>query len=67
MSPDVTLYLSCFLTVVTLFLLGAVNGRIVGQKMWKSGTSMAINGTAKAACGWIIGYLLQLTGIQSIG
>ncbi|KAL4094629.1 hypothetical protein PRIC1_010287 [Phytophthora ramorum] len=67
MSPDTTLYLSCFLTVVTLFLLGAVKGKFVGQKMWKSGGSMAINGTIAAACGWVIGYLLQLTGIQNIG
>ncbi|ETI31481.1 hypothetical protein F442_21389 [Phytophthora nicotianae P10297] len=67
MSPEATLYLSCFLTVVTLFLLGAVKGKFVGQKMWKSGASMAINGTIAAACGWIIGYLLQLTGIQNIG
>ncbi|EEY56098.1 uncharacterized protein PITG_08874 [Phytophthora infestans T30-4] len=67
MSPEATLYLSCFLTVVTLFLLGAVKGKFVGQEMWKSGGSMAINGTIAAACGWVIGYLLQLTGIQNIG
>uniref|UniRef100_A0AAV1UPN2 Uncharacterized protein n=1 Tax=Peronospora matthiolae TaxID=2874970 RepID=A0AAV1UPN2_9STRA len=67
MSPTTTLYLSCFLTVVTLFLLGAVKGRFVGQKMWRAGGSMAINGTIAAACGWVIGYLLQLTGIQNVG
>ncbi|KAL7683651.1 putative Ccc1 family protein [Plasmopara halstedii] len=67
MNPNTALYLSCFLTVVTLFLLGAVKGRFVGQKMWKAGGSMAINGSVAAACGWIIGYLLQLTGIQNIG
>uniref|UniRef100_A0AAV1UPW5 Uncharacterized protein n=1 Tax=Peronospora matthiolae TaxID=2874970 RepID=A0AAV1UPW5_9STRA len=49
MSPTTTLYLSCFLTVVTLFLLGAVKGRFVGQKMWRAGGSMAINGTIAAA------------------
>ncbi|TDH66198.1 uncharacterized protein CCR75_006195 [Bremia lactucae] len=67
MSPKTALYLSCFLTVITLFLLGAVKGKFVGQKMWKAGGSMAINGTIAAACGWVIGYLLQLTGIQNIG
>ncbi|KAG7396327.1 hypothetical protein PHYBOEH_002462 [Phytophthora boehmeriae] len=67
MSADATLYTSCFLTVVTLFLLGAVKGSFVGQKWWASGTSMAINGSIAAACGWVIGYLLQLTGIQNIG
>ncbi|CAH0482762.1 unnamed protein product [Peronospora belbahrii] len=67
LNPSTTLYLSCFLTVVTLFLLGAVKGKFVGQKMWKAGGSMAINGTIAAACGWVIGYLLQLTGIQNIG
>ncbi|CAI5728691.1 hypothetical protein KXD40_007352 [Peronospora effusa] len=67
MSQHTTLYLSCFLTVVTLFLLGAVKGKFVGQKMWRAGGSMAINGTIAAACGWVIGYLLQLTGVQNIG
>ncbi|CAI5746801.1 unnamed protein product [Peronospora destructor] len=67
MSSHVTLYLSCFLTVVTLFLLGAVKGKFVGQKMWRAGGSMAINGTIAAACGWVIGYLLQLTGVQNVG
>jgi VIT1/CCC1 family predicted Fe2+/Mn2+ transporter len=66
MSPETTLYMSCFLTVVTLFLLGAVKGKFVGQKMWRAGGSMAINGTIAAACGWVIGYLLQLTGIQNV-
>ncbi|RLN58357.1 hypothetical protein BBJ29_004527 [Phytophthora kernoviae] len=32
MSPETTLYVSCFLTVITLFLLGAVKGNFVGQK-----------------------------------
>ncbi|CAI5716333.1 unnamed protein product [Hyaloperonospora brassicae] len=67
MGPTTTLYLSCVLTVVTLFALGAVKGRFVGQEMWRAGGSMAINGTIAAACGWLIGYLLQLTGIQNVG
>lgn len=66
MSRHTTLYLSCFLTVITLFLLGAVKGILVGQKMWIAGGSMAINGTIVAACGWVIGYLLQLTSVQNI-
>lgn len=67
MGPDTTLYVSCFLTVVTLFLLGAVKGSFVGQNWGKAGSSMALNGSIAAACGWVIGYLLQLTGIQNIG
>ncbi|RLN92346.1 hypothetical protein BBJ28_00004990 [Nothophytophthora sp. Chile5] len=67
MTPDTTLYMSCLLTVITLFLLGAVKGSFVGQRWWMAGASMAINGSIAASCGWVIGYLLQLTGIQNIG
>lgn len=67
MSHDTALYLSCALTVVTMFILGAVKGSFVGQRWWISGASMAINGSVAAYFGWVIGYLLQLTGIQNIG
>lgn len=66
MSPDTVFYASCVLTVITLFLLGAVKATFVGQQWWKSGTSMMINGTVAASCGWLIGYLLKLTGIQDV-
>lgn len=66
MSPDTALYASCVLTVITLFMLGAVKGSFVGQKWWQSGISMAVNGSIAASCGWVIGYLLQLTGIQNV-
>lgn len=66
MSADVTFNASCVLTVITLFLLGAVKGSFVGQKWWQSGASMAINGSIAAFCGWLIGYLLKLTGIQNV-
>nr|CCA18517.1 conserved hypothetical protein [Albugo laibachii Nc14] len=64
MGSRVALYGSCVLTVVTLFVLGAVKGNFVGQNWWKSGVSMAFNGSVAAGCGWLIGYLLQLTGIS---
>jgi VIT1/CCC1 family predicted Fe2+/Mn2+ transporter len=67
MSHDTALYLSCALTVITMFILGAVKGNFVGQRWWISGASMAINGSVAAYFGWVIGYLLQLTGIQNIG
>lgn len=66
MSADTVFYASCVLTVITLFLLGAVKATFVGQQWWKSGTSMMINGTVAASCGWLIGYLLKLTGIQDV-
>jgi VIT1/CCC1 family predicted Fe2+/Mn2+ transporter len=66
MSADATLYASCVLTVVTLFLLGAVKANYVGQQWWKSGTSMMVNGSVAAFCGWLIGFLLKLTGIQDV-
>ncbi|CCI47783.1 unnamed protein product [Albugo candida] len=67
MGSQVALYGSCVLTVVTLFVLGAVKGNFVGQNWWKSGASMAFNGSVAAGCGWLIGYLLQLTGISDVG
>ena len=42
-------------------------GNFVGQSLWRSGFWMAVNGTVAASCGWVIGYLLQLTGIQNVG
>ena len=66
MSSDVAFGASCVLTVLTLFLLGAIKGSFVGQTWWISGLSMACNGSLAAACGWLIGYLLQLTGIQDV-
>jgi VIT1/CCC1 family predicted Fe2+/Mn2+ transporter len=66
MSHSAALYGSCFLTVITLFVLGAVKGSFVGQKWWNSGFWMAFNGTAAASMGWVIGYLFQLTGIQNV-
>lgn len=65
-DPATVFIQSTVLTVLTLFLLGAVKGNYVGQKWYLSGLSMTINGTIAAACGWVIGYLLQLTGIQNI-
>lgn len=66
LSADMTLNASCVLTVITLFLLGAVKANFVGQQWWKSGASMMINGSIAAFFGWVIGYLLKLTGIQDV-
>lgn len=66
MGADAAFIGSCILTVLTLFLLGSIKGSFVGQTWWISGLSMACNGSLAAACGWVIGYLLQLTGIQNI-
>ncbi|TMW66826.1 hypothetical protein Poli38472_011942 [Pythium oligandrum] len=66
MGADATFNASCVLTVITLFLLGAVKGSFVGQSWWKSGASMAVNGSIAAFFGWLIGYLLKLTGIQDV-
>lgn len=66
MSATMTLIGSCILTVITLFALGAMKGNLVGQCWYKSGASMAMNGSIAAASGWVIGYLLALTGIQDV-
>ncbi|KAJ0399109.1 hypothetical protein ATCC90586_009360 [Pythium insidiosum] len=66
MTSDTVLYASCVLTVITLFALGAFKGSFVGQRWFVSGAWMAINGTLAAFFGWVIGYLLNLTGIQNV-
>ncbi|OQS03203.1 hypothetical protein THRCLA_04498 [Thraustotheca clavata] len=66
LSSEQALWGSCILTVLTLFMLGAVKGQYVGQKWYMSGTFMAINGTVAAGMGWVIGYLLSLTGVQNV-
>jgi VIT1/CCC1 family predicted Fe2+/Mn2+ transporter len=65
-SADAVLLCSCICTVLTLFGLGGFKGSIVGSSIWKSGGSMALNGSMAAACGWFIGFLLGLTGIKDI-
>ncbi|ETW03891.1 hypothetical protein H310_04316 [Aphanomyces invadans] len=65
-SGEQALWGSCVLTALTLFLLGAVKGQYVGQKWFVSGLYMAVNGTVAAGTGWILGYLLQLTGVQNV-
>ncbi|KDO25655.1 hypothetical protein SPRG_08954 [Saprolegnia parasitica CBS 223.65] len=64
LTSEAALWGSSALTVLTLFLLGAVKGQYVGQKWYLSGMYMAINGTVAAGMGWVIGYLLALTGVQ---
>ncbi|KAG9404848.1 hypothetical protein AC1031_005060 [Aphanomyces cochlioides] len=66
LTSDQALWGSCILTALTLFLLGAVKGQYVGQKWYLAGSYMAVNGTVAAGTGWVIGYLLQLTGVQNV-
>ncbi|KAF0685121.1 Aste57867_22946 [Aphanomyces stellatus] len=66
LTGDQALWGSCILTALTLFILGAVKGQYVGQKWYISGLYMAVNGTIAAGSGWVIGYLLQLTGVQNV-
>lgn len=65
LSSDAVLISSCVMTVLTLFALGSLKGSFVGQSWFLSGLYMATNGSIAAAFGWLIGYLLSLTGIQN--
>jgi len=66
MSSDQALMGSSVLTIVTMFLLGAVKGTFVGQKWYHSGFWMALNGGVAAGSGWVIGALLGMAGIQDV-
>ena len=67
MSPDLQLSIAIFMTLLTLFLLGAFKGRVVETgraAWWKSGMLMACNGSMAAivgyACGWLISQWMDL-------
>ena len=50
-------------TAVTLFMLGALQGKITRQSILRSGTSMMINGSLAAASAYLVSWGI----LQSIG
>jgi len=61
MLSSTQFWVACCLTVFTLFVLGGLKGRLVDVKSvwWKSGLVMAINGSAAATIGFVIGFALK--------
>jgi len=51
--------IACAFTVVTLFLLGMLQGAITRLNVWKSGIYMAIVGTLASAAAFLVGWGLS--------
>jgi VIT1/CCC1 family predicted Fe2+/Mn2+ transporter len=58
LTEAVQLYASVVTTVLTLFILGVVKGRVSGgvKSWWWSGVQMAMNGSFAAVLGFIVGW-----------
>jgi len=63
-SSDEQFYASVVLTGITMFILGAIKGRLVNQNWLFSGFTMMSTGFVAAFCGWIIGYGLSRAGFS---
>lgn len=58
-TVKVQLWSAIVMTIITLFLLGVVKGKVSAVKsIWWSGVQMAANGSFAAILGWLAGYLL---------
>jgi vacuolar iron transporter family protein len=51
--------IACAVTAITLFVLGAIQAKIIRQTWYKQGLYMLINGGLSAAAAWAIGYGLE--------
>ena len=61
LSASTQLWIAVIATILTLFLLGAIKGRLVdyGKSWIWSGFVMAANGSFAAAVGFIMGWALK--------
>lgn len=59
----VSMWVSMFITALTLFAIGAYKARVtVGQPL-RSGFEMAVIGTVSALAGYLVGYLLKVPAL----
>jgi VIT1/CCC1 family predicted Fe2+/Mn2+ transporter len=60
LTESVQLWLSVITTVLTLFALGSVKGKVSGgsKSWWWSGAQMALNGMFAATLGFIVGWAM---------
>jgi len=59
MGGVAALYLSVFLSAVTLFIVGAFKGHLAGQYMLVSGTKFFVVAVGAAGLGYLIGLIVQ--------
>merc|ERR1712150_356954 len=52
--------ISCFLTALTLFTLGAIKTKVTIQPWWRGGLEILVMGSFTAAAAYIIGWLVEL-------
>eukprot|EP01137_Pigoraptor_chileana_P004138 Opistho-2@45450 len=56
---NIAFFMSCMLTGITLFLLGAVKSKFSTQKWWISGMWVLFNGALAAASAYLVGWGLN--------
>lgn len=56
---DVVFVVSCLLTLLSLVILGALKGFLIGVSMWWSGGMMATNGALSGLVSFILGAFLE--------
>ena len=58
LTESVQLWASVVTTVLTLFVLGAIKGRLTGgsKSWWWSGLQIALNGSFAAVLGFLVGW-----------
>lgn len=59
LPPTSGLVMSVFLTVIALFIVGAVKGKIVGVSALRSGLEMMVVSTVAAGVGFVIGRVAR--------
>jgi predicted membrane protein (TIGR00267 family) len=59
MGGSAALYLSVFLSAVTLFIVGAFKGQLAGQSILVSGTKFFVVAVSAAGLGYLIGLVVQ--------
>jgi VIT1/CCC1 family predicted Fe2+/Mn2+ transporter len=52
------LVLSIALTIVALFVIGLVKGRLADMSLWRSALEVVVIGAASAAGGYLLGSLI---------
>ncbi|CAD2215366.1 integral membrane protein [Angomonas deanei] len=58
-GTDIVFFISCVLTAVSLAVLGAVKGYLVGMSLFRAAGLMVINGAVSGGVSFATGYLIE--------